>query len=523
MNILKNPLKVIALLLVVSLTSCEDDFNTIGSDIIGENDFITEPYDLAEITTYSKKITAVQTSGLPQYLLGAYNDPVYGMSEVSLLTQLSLSATDPDFGTDPVLDSVVLVLPYYSTIVKKTEDEQTYELDSVYGAGPFKLSVYESNYFLRDLDPTTNFEDEQLYYSNQKTEFENNLGILLSEETIYPSAKEVVIIQETTALGQEGLDTLHLSPRLRINLPIGFFKSKIIDKEGSQELLSNANFQSYFRGLYLKAEALNGSGSMVAFNLLAEDAKIELYYTRTIDDPEKDGNETIEDEARFALRFGENSVNVYDNNFQISLTGQDTVHGAPNLYLKGGEGAMAVIELFSGPDNDDDGVADELEVLREKDWLINEANLTFVVNDALVPEGENEPERIMIYDLDNNQVLADYQFDFSINDNDPLNSRIIHLGRLKKDKNGNRYYKIRLTGHIRNIISNDSTNVKLGLVVSSNVNIAGFSKLKDTENESVSAVPTSSVITPEGTVLYGNAALDESKRLKLNIYYTKSE
>lgn len=520
MKILKNSLKAIALVAVISFGSCEEDFSTVGSDMIGGDDFHTEPYNKAEITAYSKKITAVQTNGLPQYLLGAYNDPVYGLSQASILTQLSLSSTDPDFGTDPVLDSVVLVLPYYSTVVEETQEEKTYKLDSIYGAGPIKVSVYESKYFLGNLDPESDFEENQLYYSNQQAEFENHLGTLLFDEQITASKSAVVLYQEgADENGEAQTDTLRLSPRLRMHLPTNFFQSKIIDKEGSQALLSNANFQSYFRGLYLKAEAVNGGGHMAAFNLLSTDAKVVLYYTHTVDG--EDG--ATESSDTFVLNFSGNNVNVYDNNFQVDLTTQDTVQGESNLYLKGGEGAMVVVELFSGPDSDDDGVSDELEMLREKKWLINEANLTFVVNDAMVPAGKNEPERIFIYDLKNNEPLLDYQNDFTASENNPLSSRLIHLGRLREDEDGNRYYKIRITGHIRNIINQDSTNLKLGLVVSSNVNLVDFVKLKDAKEETVSEIPAAAVISPEGTVLYGNTASDESKRLKLNIFYTETK
>lgn len=523
MNILKNSLKAVALVLVFSFASCADDFDTVGVNIVGENDFDTEPY-IANIAAYSKKITSVQTNALPQYLLGAYSDPVYGLSEASILTQLSLSATNPDFGTDPVLDSVVLVLPYFSTVEEEGEGGTVYKLDSVYGESPIKLSVYKSNYFLRDLDPSTNFEENQMYFSDQQAVIENNLGRLLVEENVVLNNKEVILFSEGKEVGEDGetqMDTSRLSPRLRVHLPVDFFQQEILNKGGSQLLLSTANFQSYFRGLYLKAEALNGRGHMAAFDLSSANTKVILYYTNTIDDPTDSGNATLDKHNTYVLTFAGNHVNVYDNDFQVNLMNQDTIQGESNLYLKGGEGAMAVIELFSGPDSDGDGVSDELEELREKNWLINEANLIFVVNNDLVPAGENEPERVFIYNLKDNKALLDYQFDFSASEKNPLFSRTIHLGRLQKDENGNRYYKIRLTGHIRNIINLDSTNVKLGLVVSSNVNLVDLAELKDAEEEVVSKVPSASVISPEGTVLYGNTAVDGTKRLKLNIYYTE--
>lgn len=492
------------------LIACEDEFSKIGTDIIGGDPFDTEPYTEAEIVAYSYKMEAVRSNGLPQYMLGAYPDPVYGLSEASILTQLSLSTTNPDFGENAVLDSVVLVLPYQSSILEQTQEGSKYELDSIYGSGPFKLSVYESKYFLRDLDAESGFEEAQLYYSNQMAEFESHLGDFLKEQNVVADPSEKVLYRAE--------DTVRVAPRLRMHLPTQFFQDKIIDQEGSQALLSSANFQNYFQGLYLKAENIGGKGFMAAFNLSAETAGVLLYYTTS-----KQGadGETIEVDEVYKLAFGGNSVNVYNNDFQIDLSNQDTENGEEKLYLKGGEGAVAVIELFSGPDSDGDGVSDILEELREKAWLVNEANLIFSVDESLVPEGDNEPERLFVYNLKDNTTLLDYNFDYSASDTDPLNSRTIHLGRLETDENGNRYYKIRLTGHIRNLISFDSTNVKLGIGVSSNVNLPTLAKLKDAEDEVVSKVPISSLITPEGTVLYGNTATNQDKKLQLRIYYTE--
>ncbi len=492
------------------LLACEDDFSEIGTGIIGDPEFDGEPFTEVQIAAYSQKIEAVQTNALPQYLLGAYQDPVYGLSEASILTQLSLSSPNPDFGNNPVLDSVVLVLPYYSRVIEQTTEETTYELDSIYGSGPFKLSVYESNYFLRDLDPDTGFEDDQLYFSNQKSEFEANLGPFLEERNLAPDSREKILLQPD--------DTLRVAPRVRVHLPVDFFQQKVLDQQGTQALLSSANFKSYFRGLYLKAEAIDGKGFMGAFNLSAETAGVLLYYTTTVEGAD---GENIEGNAVYKLTFEGNNVNVFDNNFQIDLSNQDKANGEEKLYLKGGEGSMAIIELFSGPDSDGDGASDLLEELREKNWLINEANLIFYVDESLVADDEKQPERLFIYNLDENSVLLDYNFDFSANKNDPLNSRTIHLGRLQTDKNGNRYYKIRLTGHIREILNHDSTNIKLGLGVSSNVEVTSLMRLKDAEEEVVSAISATSVTTPEGTVLYGNTASDEKKKLQLKIYFTK--
>ena len=85
-------------------------------------------------------------------LLGYYYDPLFGDSKVHFVGQLTPQTLAPDFGDNTELDSVILTIPYSST-ASTSEDTTTYELDSLYGSSPIKLSVFKNNYFLRDFDP----------------------------------------------------------------------------------------------------------------------------------------------------------------------------------------------------------------------------------------------------------------------------------------------------------------------------------------------------------------------------------
>lgn len=134
------------LFLVIALVSCQEDFSTFGSDIIGGQDINLISDNSSTVVAYSRGLESVQTNSLPVYQLGSYNDPVYGKSKLELLTQLTLGNTDPDFGNGTYLDSVVLYIPYFSESTI-SGDVTTYTLDSVYGTEPIKISVYESNYF----------------------------------------------------------------------------------------------------------------------------------------------------------------------------------------------------------------------------------------------------------------------------------------------------------------------------------------------------------------------------------------
>lgn len=511
-------------LLVTAFTSCDDDFNTIGGELIG-GELPGLPQYEAGVVAYNKRLNPVQTNNLPSHLLGVYNEPVYGQQIANVLTKVSLARNNPNFGNEPRLDSVVLTLPYFSSREENDEEENAvYSLDSVYGDAPFKLSVNRSGFFLNDFDPEENFANRQRYYSDQGELFENNLvgSPLYVNEAFKPSPREVVYFEEDDDSETNEIDTVRVAPRLRVNLPVQYFQENIIDKQGDPELFNNNSFQNFFRGLYFKAEPINDQGSMLLLNFDSSntDAGITLYYTSFPEDADDDEGIPGTFELNFASA---NTVNTFSQEFPASIEqnieASNDFPGAENLYLKGGEGSMAVIELFEDEE--------EIQAIRDNNWLINEANLTFYVNQEMVPGGETEPTRVYLYNLDNNDILIDYQADPTAVAENPALAVITHLQPLERGEDGKGiHYKLRITEHVRRILTEDISNVRLGLVVTQNVKIINFAALKEPidleDGENITRVPSASVITPEGTVLHGNLSPNTEKRLKFNIFYTET-
>lgn len=525
-------------LLIIAISSCEEEFNILETDIINET-FATDIDSSFTIVTYSKFLQGVQSNGLPLSQIGTYTDATFGTSTVNLLSQLTLGPADiePSFGDCTVLDSVILYIPFFSTSEVNSEAQTTFTLDSVFGNDPINISIYESNFFLSDNDPNTNFEDPQKYYSNQLTNFETNLGELIyTIENFKPESKQIILN-----------DTVNLNPGMRVSLPLTFFEEKIINKEGEVELLNNNNFKNFFRGLYFKVSSVTENGHLAFYDFenSANPANITLYYT--FKDLTNNGTceeNTSEDfNGDLQLLFNAIKVNTFSNNniplnLASKLNNPNTRLGEESLYLKGGEGIISIIELFGEEDfkkigeangasfllDGPNGVPDELDELRTKAWLINEANLIFYVDQDQVQGGDSEPERLMIFDTKNNTVLADYGIDITANET-PVNAVNQHLGRLQRDSDGNGdFYKIKITSHISNLINNDSINIPLGLMVSQNVTNQQFQELKTPIFENyLKEVPASSVISPEATVLHGNRSNTLNKRVKLKIYYTDPE
>jgi hypothetical protein len=543
-------------LVIISFVACDKDFTTLESDIINNQNatnfnIVTNQYD---IITYNKVLGPVQTNNLGLNTLGYFND-AYGSTTAEFVTQLSPTSFAPSFGENVVLDSVVLSLPFFGSITEIDEDGNiSYQLDSVIGSSPIKLSIYESNYFLRDFNPNADFNEIQPYYSNKSTSNSEMISTAVLE------GEELILIQNPDEEGHISLDnngnalinnsgfilttiddegetqvTQRQPPGLRLKLDPQFWQEKIIDQEENAVLTNQNNFSEYFRGLYFKAEAVNDDGSFMILNVGSTNSNIIMYYTR--DSNDEDDEDGIE-QATYTINFGPNRVNFIDNDFNVSLTDGDPINGDQRLYLKGGQGSIARISLFNGEDIDIEDEAlnafelwkstfvetdDEGNFVKSK-RIVNEANLVFYVDQNSL-DGK-EPNRIYLYDIENKTPLVDYFLDGQ-NNTVPSISVSNHLGPLQRvddEPNGEGIkYKLLITEHINNLLLRDSTNVDLGLSVSLNVNLEELLPQRDvlTTEDTDDTTPISSIITPRGTVLHGNNTEDETKRVYLEIYYTE--
>ena len=523
--------KILVVTSVVFLYSCDKDFNEIGGDLIGENNFKLEKQTYS-VVAYGQKTGPIQSNNLDVNSLGIYNNPNFGETTANFATQLTLPETLSTIGSRPHIESVVLTIPYYfdpSKTVVKTDGSREYVLDSIYGAdkAEMKLSVYESRYFMRDTDPVGGFVQPQKYFTDQNADFDNvknparlndDSNVKQNDKFFFDSAEHVVT---TTDSITKAVTTTRTPPGMQLSLNKSFFKNKIIDAVSSGKLASNPVFKEYFRGLYFKMEKSGSSaGNAAILNFKA--GKITIKYNEDLSTTVGAVTTVTRIKKTIVLDLTGNTVSLLDTNYATSglaynalpNTGNST-EGDDRLFLRGGNGSVAVISLFETPG--------ELEAIRQSGWLVNEANLIFHI-DAAAMAGNNEPQRVYLYDFKNNRPVADYFSDQTTNALNSKNDKIIFDGKIRNNivtKKGSTY-KIRITDQIRSLIKNrDSTNVKLGLVVTEDINNLISHKVK-TPSAFITAAPKASVMNPLGTILYGSkSSIAEDKRLKLEIYYTK--
>jgi len=505
--------------------ACDRDFSPIGSEIVGDENLKIQSLNV-DVVSYNKVTNAVQTNGLPLNSLGVIENPVFGKSVISFVTQLRLpTESNPTQNiVSPTITKVELTIPYFNTL-ESIEDNQNevYKLDSLYGNAnnKFKLNIYESGYYLRDFDPNANFEERQKYYSDLYNDIYNtrkpnrlNNSLNIAQNDLFFFDKSAHVIYETK--DGEQVVKERQPPQMKMELDKEFFKNKIFNASPG-ELDNNNTFANYFRGLFFQVEDQAQGSQMMQLNFSL--GKITIYYTTPADEEEK----TV------VLNLGGNTVslvqNQFSNTYTNALSSANSIAGDEKLYLKGSEGSVAYIDLF--PDQN------ELEQLRElvndENWLINDANLVFYIDksqmDNLHPF---VPQRIFLFDAEKNIPLADYYFDTSSIQNFPKFGKWIHGGFISSQgsvDNKGYYYKIRITKHITNLLKNsEAKNVKIGVSLTETITNIAMATLKDgiglPETSPYRFVPVSSVMSPLGIVLYGNNTSDE-KKLKLEIRYTK--
>ena len=524
--------------------SCEKDFVSFDSGVINSDNAINFSTNSVEygLTTQSEMVNPVQTNNLPSFLLGSYNHPQYGRSNSSFVGQMVPSEYNHDFGDNVVLDSVVLTIPYFSRGIDTSEEgDITYEIDSVYGEDPIKISVYRNNFFFRTFDPFSDFDTSQSYYSNGSLSVEEIIdagqleGELLFEiDDFTPSPEQINLTKIDTAGNPYVAQRIAPALRFKLNNPNdNFWETNFFENEGNQVLTNEPNFKEFFRGLYIKVES-NSNGSIMLLNFASSNTKLTIHYTSdntNVGDSDTGSIDDIEtNQHEYVMNFSGNLVNLFDNENPIDVGLIDQTNGSENIYLRGGEGIVSTLDLFSGTITNDNG--EEMsafdhfkqffydDIADEPIRIVNEAYIEFFVNQSFT--NDDEPERIYIYNYEQNTALIDYFLDQSVSSL-TINAKINHLEPLVRDSlddDKGIKYKIRITEHLNNLILRDSTNAKLALGVISDVaSVQNFKILDGSESEN-KRLASGIILSPKGTILHGNLSADIEKRPKIKIYYT---
>jgi len=242
------------LMAFVALFSCSDPA-AIGADLLEEDEvnlqFTTDVpvqatlVDGAALQTYSPFV-ALQ---LNRHLFGNFEDPLLGITEASIYTQIALGAQTPPAFAIPSFDSIVLSLAY-DTLGGYGDISEEYELEV------FQLE-----------EAMSNIED---YFSDQTfLTGQTPIGTV----NFVPAFEDSVTIREYIADTENG-ELVTTSPHIRIHL----------ENELLEEILSDTSiysgdvaFQNAFKGIHIRPSARTNSG-LLSFDFSNSISRISLYY-----------------------------------------------------------------------------------------------------------------------------------------------------------------------------------------------------------------------------------------------------
>lgn len=497
---------------LMSIIACEKDFENIGVGLV-DNNLFTPKDTVFEVIAYNQNVVSSRVDNIPQYLIGTYSDANFGHIKAAFISQLSV-ATTASFGDDVSIDAVILDIPYYATRqTDNTNGTPNFKLDSILGdqSIEYNLTVHESATFLNTLDPQ-DITKAKKYYSNETYDKSTELY----SSMFAPNKNDTVLYVERRFLDDDPMtvdriDTIKktdLLPSIKLPLDTLYFRTKFINEQNSGVFDTQDNLNSHFRGLIIDANGSNGS----LMTLAMSDATINVYYTEDVPTDETDTDlngdgdtndlgviiktPKVKSYPMATLRVNQFVRDYSGAQIESHLSSPDVIGGEEKLYIQGAAGSIAIVELLKGIN---------LDEIRSKNWLINEANLTLYLDEE---SSNNVPERLYLYRYDKNSQVQDVFTEAAINGID---------GFLDRDDDNNPVkYEFSITDYISNVLKQDDPIAleRLAIKAYHTTDPPNFAVANDTLIRDFSW-------TSKGVVLKGNKLPStEAKRFKLEIFYT---
>lgn len=309
-----NPFRAFSILVALAIlilfdNSCNKDPYQVGIKLLPGTDTLTiKTSDTASFVAYSVLQDSIRTDETTLSILGSLADPIFGTTTAGLYMQYRLSAEAPDFGTNPVLDSIVLQIPY-GTIYGDTNALQT-------------LKVYEMS---RDI------HIDSSYYSTSAIP---TYGTPIANYTFRPARHDSLTIggvKKTPAI------------RFSLNKLTNYFGNKLLTAPSSA-LSTNVNFLEFMKGLYIESSTAAYGGALLSFDPTSLNSNIVMYFHNAENDSlhfNFVGNSLC---ARFN-HFDHAHYTTADPDLRQQVIQHDTSLGKNNLFIQGLGGIRVRIRM----------------------------------------------------------------------------------------------------------------------------------------------------------------------------------
>lgn len=383
-------------IIYATFTSCTNDFSNVGLDLLSPDELLKTGYtDTTSIIAYTVHDDSLNTSGAQIVLIGSMYDPVFGITDASLYTQIRPSSNSMYFDNSATFDSAYFLLPFVSG----------------------KYGDTMSNMHLQVFMITEDFPDTLNFHSNydMKYDKENVIGEIVFQPGTYHKSYH------------NGTQVAAL--KIPINEK---FANKIL-KADTSDLNTIDKFLKYFKGIHVKAKTVtnSGQGALVSFYAPNEYSRLELFYHDSKDTSSL--SFVINQTNKRYVKYEHHNYNQATEPLKLQLAG-DTTLGKDLLFLQATNGTKVKLQFPHLKD-----------LAKNQRIAINDAQL--IISDASASGLYKQPGKLALHAAGELGTTNPY----------PIidQGSTYYDGKLNKSSNS---YRFRITRYVQQLVDNKVDN-----------------------------------------------------------------
>ena len=308
------------------MVSCNSDSDDLGKNLFDGNSVTGNQvsYDLVTYNINNGDVVRADSYALQRATLGAFTEGQFGTQKSAYVTQVRLSKYAPDFGTNPMVDSVVLeIKPQYDATTKTvTTTNVTHEGQAAkqtltkYEVVKYGNPAVTMNIDVHEIATDLGAVGTEKLSNSPVATSGLPLGTKVFSGNVY--AVSINKTSDNTALLTKDIG-------LRIQLDKNYFRDKIANKSGATELSNESNFINYFKGLKISVRENDG----YLINFAPNEVTMTMYY--------KSGGKS----NTFSFDLGSSNVHfskisyTRSSTFNTVMANINSTNGDPLLYMQG--------------------------------------------------------------------------------------------------------------------------------------------------------------------------------------------
>ena len=471
------------------MVSCNSDSDDLGKNLFDGNSVTGNQvsYDLVAYNINNGDAVRADSYALQRATLGAFTEGQFGTQKSAYVTQVRLSKYAPDFGTNPVVDSVVLeIKPQYDVTTKavtttnvthggQTAKQTLTKYEAVKYGNPAATMNIDVHEIATDLGAVGM---EKLSNSPVATS-----GLPLGTK-VFSGNVYAVSINKTS----DNTTLLTKEVGLRIQLDKNYFQTKIANKSGATEQGNESNFINYFKGLKISVRENDG----YLINFAPNEVTMTMYY--------RSGGKS----NTFSFDLGSSNVHFSQisynrsSTFNTVMAGINSTNGDPLLYMQGMGGPGAGIKLNGA------GISELKRLYKERGAAILSAKVRLYTDTNIWNNSYTKPVGFLVRKQGETDFITDLKT--------MLGNSNYSLVKAYSTNSNPSYYDIDITKTIKDIVEKEVEAKDLV------INIGGYLTSK---GNLVSQDYNNNVSSPYRAVFVGTNTANNNRPKLMVTYVTK--